>query len=114
MEAHAGAEEQLRLVERPQHHAELRAAHPGVGVSGIVGVVDRIDLGVVIIAAPAQGGPEPVGPVERVFGRMKTQRRLNNLTVRHRLKVTVHSLIPVIVTQAMALAFPGAPRNCVG
>jgi transposase len=51
--------------------------------------------------------------VERVFGRMKTQRRLNNVTVRRRRKVTVHSLIPVIVTQAMALAFPDKPRNCV-
>ncbi len=51
--------------------------------------------------------------VERVFSRMKTQRRLNNVTVRNRRKVTVHSLIPVIVTQAMALAFPDTPRNCV-
>lgn len=51
--------------------------------------------------------------VERVFGRMKNHRRLNNITVRRRLKVTVHSLIPVIVTQAVALAFPETPRNCV-
>ncbi len=51
--------------------------------------------------------------IERVFGRMKTQRRLNNITVRHRRRATVHSLIPVIVTQAMALAFPDTPRNCV-
>ncbi len=51
--------------------------------------------------------------VERCFGRMKTQRRLNNITVRRLRKVTVHSLIPVIVTQAMALAFPDTPRNCV-
>jgi len=51
--------------------------------------------------------------VERVFGRMKNHRRLNNITVRHLRKVTVHSLIPVIVTQAMALAFPDRPRNCV-
>lgn len=51
--------------------------------------------------------------VERVFSRMKTQRRLNNITVRNRRKVTIHSLIPVIVTQAMALAFPDSPRNCV-
>lgn len=50
--------------------------------------------------------------VERVFGRMKTQRRLNNVTVRRRKRVTVHSLIPVIVTQAAALAFPDTPRNC--
>ncbi|MDP2719371.1 MAG: transposase [Dehalococcoidia bacterium] len=50
--------------------------------------------------------------VERVFGRMKTQRRLNNITVRNMRKVTVHSLVPVIVTQAMALAFPNSPRNC--
>ncbi len=51
--------------------------------------------------------------VERCFSRMKTQRRLNSVTVRHRRKVSVHSLIPVIVTQAMALAFPDTPRNCV-
>lgn len=51
--------------------------------------------------------------VERVFSRMKTQRRLNHVTVRRRRKVTVHSLIPVIVTQATALAFPDSPRNCV-
>jgi transposase len=51
--------------------------------------------------------------VERAFGRMKNHRRLNNITVRRRRKVTVHSLIPIIVTQAMALAFPDTPRNCV-
>ena len=50
--------------------------------------------------------------VERVFGRMENHRRLNNITVRRRRKVTVHSLLPVIVMQAMALAFPDTPRNC--
>ena len=39
--------------------------------------------------------------------------RLNNITVRRRRKVYVHSLIPVIVTQPAALAFPDKPRNCV-
>lgn len=52
--------------------------------------------------------------IERVFSRMKNHRRLNNITVRHLRKVMVHSLIPVIVTQAVALAFPETPRNCVG
>lgn len=52
--------------------------------------------------------------IERVFSRMKNHRRLNNITVRRRRKVTVHSLISVIVTQAMALAFPDTPRNCFG
>lgn len=51
--------------------------------------------------------------VERIFSRMKNHRRLNNITVRHRRRVTVHSLIPVIVTQAAALSFPETPRNCV-
>jgi len=51
--------------------------------------------------------------VERVFGRMKNHRRLNNVTVRSRQKVTIHSLLPIIVTQAVALAFPDTPRNCV-
>lgn len=51
--------------------------------------------------------------VERVFSRMKTQRRLNHVTVRRQRKVLVHSLIPVIVTQATALAFPEAPRKCI-
>ena len=52
--------------------------------------------------------------VERVFGRMKNHRRLNNVTVRRKRKITVHSLLPIIVTQATALAFPNTPRNCVG
>jgi transposase len=52
--------------------------------------------------------------IERVFSRMKNHRRLNDITVRRRRKVIVHSLIPVIVTQAVALAFPETPRNCVG
>ena len=51
--------------------------------------------------------------VERVFGRLKDHRRLNNITVRRCQRVTVHSLIPIIVMQAMALAFPDTPRNCV-
>lgn len=51
--------------------------------------------------------------VERVFGRMKNHRRLNNIAVRCRRKVTIHSLLPVIVIQAMALAFPDTPRNCI-
>ena len=51
--------------------------------------------------------------VERCFGRLKRHLRLNNITVRSRYKVTIHSIIPVIVTQAMALAFPETPRNCV-
>jgi transposase len=52
--------------------------------------------------------------IERVFSRMKNHRRLNNITVRHLRKVMIHSLIPVIVTQAVALAFPETPRNCFG
>lgn len=51
--------------------------------------------------------------VERVFSRMKNHRRLNNITVRGKRRVTVHSLLPIIVTQAVALAFPETPRNCV-
>jgi transposase len=51
--------------------------------------------------------------VERIFGRMKDHRRLNKVTVRYKRKVTVHSLISVIVTQAVALAFPDSPRNCI-
>ena len=51
--------------------------------------------------------------IERVFARMKNHRRLNDITVRHIRKVTIHSLIPIIVTQAVALAFPDTPRNCV-
>jgi hypothetical protein len=50
--------------------------------------------------------------VEGGFGRMKNHRRLNNITLRQHHKVTVRSLIPVIGTQAMALAFPETPRNC--
>jgi len=50
--------------------------------------------------------------VERLFGRLKNHRRLNNITVRSSYKVMVHCLIPLIVTQAMAIAFPDKPRCC--
>ena len=50
--------------------------------------------------------------IERIFARLKGYRRLNNITVRRNRKVTVHSFIPLIVTQAMAMAFSDTPRNC--
>lgn len=41
--------------------------------------------------------------IERVFGRLKCHRRLNNVTVRRRYKVTVHCFLSLIVVQAQAL-----------
>jgi transposase len=41
--------------------------------------------------------------IERVFGRLKCYRRLNNVTVRRRHKVTVHCFLSLIVVQAQAL-----------
>ena len=41
--------------------------------------------------------------IERLFGRLKCYRRLNNVTVRRIQKVTVHCLLSLIVVQAHAL-----------
>jgi transposase len=41
--------------------------------------------------------------IERVFGRLKCYRRLNNVTVRRKYKVTVHCFLSLIVVQAQAL-----------
>jgi len=41
--------------------------------------------------------------IERVFGRLKCYRRLNNVTVRRIQKVTVHCFLSLIVVQAQAL-----------
>lgn len=41
--------------------------------------------------------------IERIFGRLKGFRRLNNITVRRMRKVTVHCFLPLIVIQAQAL-----------
>ena len=41
--------------------------------------------------------------IERLFGRLKCYRRLNNVTVRRRHKVTVHCFLSLIVVQAQAL-----------
>jgi transposase len=41
--------------------------------------------------------------IERMFSRLKTYRRLNNITVHGIRKVTVHCFISLIVTQAQAL-----------
>ncbi len=49
--------------------------------------------------------------IERLFGRLKSHRRLDSVTVRGRYKVTVHSLLPMIVAQAWALAVPESPRQ---
>ena len=43
------------------------------------------------------------GSIERLFGRLKCYRRLNNITVRRIRKVTVHCFMPLIVVQAQAL-----------
>ena len=51
--------------------------------------------------------------VERVCGRAKNHRRLNNITARRCRRMTIHSLIPAIVKQAVAIAFPETPRNCI-
>lgn len=42
--------------------------------------------------------------VERLNGRLKAHRRLNNVTVRGRFKVRVHAFLSIIVCQAQALA----------
>ena len=42
--------------------------------------------------------------IERLNGRLKAHRRLNNVTVRGRFKVRVHSWLSIIVCQAQALA----------
>ena len=41
--------------------------------------------------------------IERLFGRLKCYRRLNNVTVRRSHKVTVHCFLSLIVVQAQAL-----------
>jgi transposase len=41
--------------------------------------------------------------IERVFGRLKCYRRLNNVSVRRKYKVTVHCFLSLIVVQAQAL-----------
>ncbi len=41
--------------------------------------------------------------IERIFGRLKCYRRLNNVTVRRIQKVTVHCFLSLIVVQAQAL-----------
>ncbi|MFC2022069.1 transposase [Chloroflexota bacterium] len=41
--------------------------------------------------------------IERLFGRLKCYRRLNNVTVRRKRKVTVHCFLSLIVVQAQAL-----------
>lgn len=56
--------------------------------------------------------------IERLFGRLKGYRRLNNITVRRIRKVTVHCFISLIVVQAQALhsimsSQPLLVRQCV-
>ncbi len=41
--------------------------------------------------------------VERVFSRLKEHRRLNNITVRGKRKVTIHCYLSLMVVQAHAM-----------
>jgi transposase len=43
------------------------------------------------------------GSIERIFSRLKSHRRLNNITVRRGYKVNVHCFLSLIVVQAKAL-----------
>jgi transposase len=57
--------------------------------------------------------------IERLFGRLKGYRRLNNITVRRIRKVTVHCFISLIVVQTQALhsamnSHISSIRQCVG
>ena len=57
--------------------------------------------------------------IERLFGRLKGYRRLNNVTVRRIQKVTVHCFLSLIVIQAQALHSAtnnqiSSIRQCVG
>ena len=65
--AHAGADEQFRLVERPDHHPEFRAADRHSGISRICRLQHRIHRRLIIIAAPAERGLEPIGPMHRIL-----------------------------------------------
>ena len=56
--------------------------------------------------------------IERLFGRLKCYRRLNNVTVRRIQKVTAHCFLSLIVVQAQALHSAtsnqvSAVRQCV-
>ncbi len=53
------------------------------------------------------------GAVERLFGRLKLHRRLNNITVRGLRRVEAHCYVPMIVMNAMALAMQETPRQVV-
>ena len=48
--------------------------------------------------------------VERAFSRLKGQRSLNNITVRRRMKVTLHCYLALIVMQALAIPYQPLPR----
>jgi transposase len=51
--------------------------------------------------------------IERLNGRLKAFRKLNDVRVRGRFKVRLHALLSVIMLQARALAFPDQLRRCV-
>ena len=65
--AHAGAEEEFGFVERPEDDAQFGTADRDFVVARVRLLQDRIHRRRIIIAAPAGGGLEPIGPVHRVL-----------------------------------------------
>ncbi len=65
--AATGADIELGLVERTEHHGELRASDGHGGVSRIGRVEDGVDVRREQIAPPAHHRSKPAGPVENVL-----------------------------------------------
>ena len=65
--AHAGTEEEFRFIERPKDDAQFRTADRDFVAAGVRLLQDRIHRSRIIVAAPAGGGLEPIGPVHRVL-----------------------------------------------
>ena len=78
MHAVSGADKELRLAEGPDDGREFRATDAGADLARIVGLEDRVDARLIIIAAPADGRLQPVRPLRRVL-RVDTDAAFPNL-----------------------------------
>src|ERR1700736_2485705 len=95
MEALADVDKKFGLGKRSEHQAKRRTADERIGGAGIGWCKIRQHRGIVKIAAPADDGAQPVGPVQRILSENSDTALLHRVAADRRKELTLHDIVEV-------------------
>src|ERR1700730_12627439 len=95
MEALADVDKKFGLGKRSEHEAKLRTADERIGGAGIGRCKIRQHRGIVKIAAPADDGAQPVGPVQRILSENSDTALLHRVAADRRKELALHGIVEV-------------------